>query len=757
MDGLEPLEKQTEDILKYSVQDRATGQPVDGLGFSFAMLADTGSLVPAWWSTTRDHYLGKMWQQCPLFAGALYNVAAKLATIPPIIEPRDPTSKTQRDLAEKYSIMLYEGSEFGRGYIEFAMKWCLDRWTQDNGAFAEVLGDGPKDGPIVGPARGLANLDSQKSTRTGHPIWPVVYQADTGKRHKLHYTRVVFGSQIPSTRDTMCNVGISWFSRCIGVAQSIVDDLTYKQEKLGKRPKRAILVGKKIDVSMITTAFKLADEGADNAGLSRVSLMPVIANPNAADVGIDIVDLASLPDGFEWQTDVNIGMYIIALTGGFPVRWMWPATVVGATKADAMIQHMVGAMSGTAHEMGTLALMLGGSDKGMSHQAGKFLPQTLKIRYEVQDDWIDDVQAGIRLQRANTYEKNLADQSVTIRVTREQMLGQGEITEAQFRDMELGNGRTQDGLPIDTLFYTDNPFLSGIDPENYTEEEVKKALEKAKRASVQQTASREEAREAVAAIEWLLSGKEESQEVELDQPAQDETPSPQGETERTDESTEPEEVVKSRFEFEGDMAQELGDLLGGIEQEFVDDVDTGKQPDYDKLGMLLLAFLIGWLVKGFMDRARELEDEFGISLDPAEWSALAAAWATDYGRNLVTELTNTTRKVVDRALRVAEDMTQEQIRAMLDPAFSQARADMISITETTRAYTAAIMEYRDMLKERYGLDFELVVRTAQDEKVCEHICAPLDGKGEDVWSREYPDGSPFHGRCRCLMELRLRA
>jgi hypothetical protein len=232
-------------------------------------------------------------------------------------------------------------------------------------------------------------------------------------------------------------------------------------------------------------------------------------------------------------------------------------------------------------------------------------------------------------------------------------------------------------------------------------------------------------------------------------PAQSETPNDEG----TEEAAPVEKAKGDRYEFEGDMSMELGDLLGGIEQEFVDDVDTGKQPDYDKLGALLLALLIGWLVKGFLAKTKELEAEIGVSLDPAEWSALATAWATEYGRNLVNDLTNTTKKVVDRALRVAGDMTQEQIRALLDPAFSAARADAISISETTSSYTASIMAYRDMLKEKYGLDCDLIFETRQDEKVCV-VCSELDGTTEEQWGPQGPP--PLHNRCRCNLRIRLR-
>lgn len=614
--GLEPLEEKTlAEDQKLTVQDRATQEVTAfGGGLDFMLMADTGATVPAWWSMTRDRFLSKDWLRCPLFSGAVFNVGAKLATIPAIIEPRDPRIKAQRDLAEQYQQTIYEGAEFGRGWLELAMKWYQDRWVVDNGAFLEVLGYGPKDGPIKGRAVGLSNLDSQRCSRTGNPEYPVVYTRIDGRRYKLHYTRVIYASQLPSARDEMHGVGLSWYSRCVMTAQSIVDDLTFKQEKLGKRQARAILIGKKMTVDVVKAAFQMADEAADSAGLTRMNMFPIIANPNAADVGIDMVNLAELPDGFEWSSDVNIAMYIIALTGGFPVRWMWPATVVGATKADAMIQHMATAMSGTAHELGTLALALGGSERGMTHQTGKFLPPTLKIRFDVQDDWIDEVQAGIHNVRAQSYERNIADGAITIRVTREQMLGTGEITEAQFREMELESGRTQDGLPVDSLFYSDNPYLRGIDPEDWSEEEVKARLVKAKKAVVQDQVGirKEEAREAVAALEWLLKEEEaEAEEAQQQQSPQrpaaprsdteGQTETPETETEGQSEEAKGLTIVKGRAGWERQMAADIEQLFGTWEEDALDALEKEEQPDYDKWKAALVALLVGLLAKAYID------------------------------------------------------------------------------------------------------------------------------------------------------------
>lgn len=764
-EGLEPLEEQKAltPEQKLSVQERAT-KPVDTYtGPNFMILANTGSLAPAWWSTQRDQYLSRNWQQCPLFAGALFNVGAKLSTIPPIIEPRDPTMKSQRDQAERFSIRLFEGSEFGQGWLEFAMRFYQDRWTQDNGAAAEVLGYGPKSGPIQGMPVGLANLDSQRCTRTGNPQWPIVYtQAGSGKRFKLHYTRVIFGSQMTSTRDEMNGVGLCWFSRVMSIAQGIVDDLVYKQEKLGRRPKRAIMVGKKMSVSMVKSAFEMADEAADNAGLQRVSMIPIVANETAADVGIDLVDLASLPDGFNWETDVNLAMYIIALTGGFPVRWMWPATAVGATKADSLLQHMATAMSGTAHELGTLALLLGGSERGMYHQRGKFLPPSLRIRFDVPDDWIDQVQAEIQNTRAQRYERNLGAGATTVRVTREMMVKTGEVTEAQFREMELEDGRTQDGLPIDVLFYEGtNPHLVGIDPEEFAEEEVNSKLKEAKRASVTEPTAekRQQAREAIKALEWLLEDDEEEEEEYRPDVAPPKEDAPYRKLPQMT-STGPTEgssafSEKERTPIEQGMQNDVQQVFDEFAGEAEEAVAEEEEPDYDKLKKLLAAVLLAWLIRAYLDGAEELEAEYDISFDPADIATAASEWAAPFAQEEAARLVATTQGIIGRAaaLYLAGEISRGMIGEMIAPAFSANRAALIAITLITEAISRSFDGYVDLLR-RMGLEIKIYWMTAEDERVC-GACAPLHNQPEEVWQVEFPDGPPAHGRCRCKRRIEI--
>jgi hypothetical protein len=46
-----------------------------------------------------------------------------------------------------------------------------------------------------------------------------------------------------------------------------------------------------------------------------------------------------------------------------------------------------------------------------------------------------------------------------IRTVREQMLADGDITQSQFESLELEDGRLGDGLPVISLFYSQDPIM----------------------------------------------------------------------------------------------------------------------------------------------------------------------------------------------------------------------------------------------------------------------------------------------------------
>jgi hypothetical protein len=193
-------------------------------------LASANELIPAWWSKKRDIELRSFWKRVDYLSGAIYTLESRMTTIPFSVVPKDNSVDAHVRQAEKFGEILNEASEFGSGWVTFFGKWIEDILTQDNGAFAEVIGPGEPDGPLMGAPFSIANLDSARCIRTSDPEFPVVYQDKKKGKFKLHHTRVAFASMMTSPMEEMNGVGFCGVSRCINTAQHLLDILVYKQE-----------------------------------------------------------------------------------------------------------------------------------------------------------------------------------------------------------------------------------------------------------------------------------------------------------------------------------------------------------------------------------------------------------------------------------------------------------------------------------------------------------------------------------------------
>ena len=141
-----------------------------------------------------------------------------------------------------------------------------------------------------------------------------------------------------------------------------------------------------------------------------------------------------------------------------------------------------------------------------------------------------------------------------------------------------------------------------------------------------------------------------------------------------------------------------------------------------------------------------------------------------------------------RAYRVARDMVGEMIRGVDEVTlatvrdavqsfvttpgmtigdladalpFGESRAEMIAVTETTRAYAEGERQAGIELREKYP-DVPVIKTwfTNEDERVCE-ICGGLEGQEVPIEEPfmldgiEYPE-PPAHPRCRCWMSSRTK-
>lgn len=180
----------------------------------------------------------------------------------------------------------------------------------------------------------------------------------------------------------------------------------------------------------------------------------------------------------------------------------------------------------------------------------------------------------------------------------------------------------------------------------------------------------------------------------------------------------------------------------------------GEAFDDSPLVAMLQSALMGELLGVALNVAQGLGEEIGpdYSEDLAD---TAATWARTYTYNLVAGITEKTRSVIANAItayQATPGMTRAQVEKLLQSAFSPRRSETIAITEITRAASAATTAYQQQLASN-GLTFVRIWRSDNDDIVCP-ICNPLNGKAEDKWTDQFPDGPPAHPRCRCSTTLK---
>ena len=174
------------------------------------------------------------------------------------------------------------------------------------------------------------------------------------------------------------------------------------------------------------------------------------------------------------------------------------------------------------------------------------------------------------------------------------------------------------------------------------------------------------------------------------------------------------------------------------------------QPSIDRMAETgaLTAFDSNPVTGGQGAKQTQVELAFDWSLIAAE----AAVWAEQHGGELVTGVTGTTQRIVGK--KVAEwiatpGLTIGDLTESLLPWFDETRAQMIAVTETTKAFAEGERVLIDRAK-RAGLKVEPIWQTNNDEIVREcPVCWPLHKQPESKWDKLSPgvEWPPAHVRC----------
>jgi hypothetical protein len=216
------------------------------------------------------------------------------------------------------------------------------------------------------------------------------------------------------------------------------------------------------------------------------------------------------------------------------------------------------------------------------------------------------------------------------------------------------------------------------------------------------------------------------------------------------------QIDDARRAVERRLRRKINKILGEYESDAAAAIEAGREPAYDAFFAEMRAAIQPEVTAMMTNEAVRVSSELGIVFDPAIINTDAVRWARQYTYDMVNGLTNTTRNLIREttaAFIETPGMTTGDLVRMLQPAFGKDRAEMIGVTEVTRAYSEATNEVQELVN-RTGLQMRRVWHTSQDDRVC-IICGPLNGQPEEDWRGQFPDGPPAHPRCRCGEGLSL--
>src|ERR1044072_3797233 len=128
-------------------------------------------------------------------------------------------------------------ANLGKGWADLIIKTSIDLYTQDSGAFWEIVRtENREDVPIIG----INHLDAARCYHTG--IWekPVIYQDWKGGYHLMDWWNVVTFAEMPVPIERYYGMQYCTLTRLLRSMQEQRNISVYNYEKTGGRQSRAI-------------------------------------------------------------------------------------------------------------------------------------------------------------------------------------------------------------------------------------------------------------------------------------------------------------------------------------------------------------------------------------------------------------------------------------------------------------------------------------------------------------------------------------
>lgn len=411
-----------EDALKRTVQTIPPWQGAFANSFDtstiFLAAAAADEMAP-WGSNVklRDKQLREWITTESIFTSALATVIARNSAFSWKIEGPD---QSVEDMQE-----VLTNANFGLGWANFIAKLSIDLYTQDNGAFFEIIRESDSEKAKV---VGIANIDAGRCWHTGLPETPVLYQDRLGVYHLMKWYQVCAISEIPAPYETLPGLQYCALTRLLHGARIMRDTITYLKEKIGGRNPRSVTLVQGVTAQQIKEAWAIQRMEHDNAGLMRFTMPLMVSSVDPlANLDFKTLEIAGLPDGFD--LDLQQKQYIALLAMAFLSDYQEFAPLPGGnlgTSAQSEILHQKTQGKGPGLFM-----------KAVTNAINfNVLPANLEFGFDEVDPEADQTQANIKMLRAQSRNVRITSGEISPEVARMIALESGDLTQEQYDFLE---------------------------------------------------------------------------------------------------------------------------------------------------------------------------------------------------------------------------------------------------------------------------------------------------------------------------------
>lgn len=322
----------TIDLVKHSIaKDDYPTDPRQGGGIWNIWIGPTGPLTQApglppqsitpTWMRPRDIVLSSTREMEDMWSSAIYKAKTKTAALSYDIKDQDDSERR----ASRYQKMLlhFDGTRYVPGF----MKVLEDFLLTDNGCFVEVVRTSNARGSRI---IGLMHRDSFRVMRTGDVDIPYIYVDLKGREHEVYSYQMIDFVDEPLPRATAYGIGRCAASRAFRTILKLAAVEIYFREKVTGDRNLAIHIVNGVTSDQIDGA--LTDADADRRRRGYVYYKGSVVIPAVkmdAELSVITIPLASIPDGFDVETERKDAYLRYANAIGVPVQDIQPLSGQG--------------------------------------------------------------------------------------------------------------------------------------------------------------------------------------------------------------------------------------------------------------------------------------------------------------------------------------------------------------------------------------------------------------------------------------------